>query len=166
MKKIHAGIVELAVVKLFDYRRHYCVPNVSYGWGLNHEADLIIVDKNQKVTEVEIKVTHQDLVADFKKAHGHRSKLIGRMYYAIPEYLLDKGLPLIPSKYGVIVIHEKTIDGFNGNILGTYYVAKFYRQCRHDKNYEGISKDQLLKLLDLGCMRIWTLKTHNNRRNG
>ena len=68
MDKIHAGIVELAVVELFDYRKHFICPNISFGWDLRHEADLIIVDKNLRATEVEVKVTLQDLKADFKKA--------------------------------------------------------------------------------------------------
>ncbi len=168
MKKIHAGIVELAVVGLFDYRRNHCVPNVSWGWALGHEADLIVVDQNLKVTEVEIKVSLSDLKADFRKINGHRSSRIGRMYYAIPEYLVEKGFPLIPKEFGVIVVKEVHHYGIGEpqEILTTTYKAMYLRQCRHRKGYEGITKDQLLKLLDLGCMRIWSLKRHNNRQNG
>ncbi len=165
MDKIHAGIVELAVVELFDYRKHFICPNIHWGWDLRHEADLIVVDKNLRATEVEIKVTLQDLKADFKKAHGHSSKKIGRMYYAIPQYLVEKGFDLIPSKYGVIVIDEvKKYAGDGKTFLYKIYEAKFLRQCRHDKEYMGITPDQLTRLLALGCMRIWTLKSHNHRK--
>jgi len=148
---MHAGHIEVAVSKLIGYRSHIIVPNVSWGWGLNHEADLIVVDKNQKVTEVEIKVSISDLKRDFQKLNQHRSKKIGRLVYAIPESILEKALPLIPKEHGIIIVRKR----FS-------YQAIWYRRCRYRKDYAGISSPEIQDLMRLATMRIWSLKEHNN----
>lgn len=153
MKKLHSGHVEVLVARLFCFRKHMIVPNVSWGWGLGHEADMIIVGEGNKVTEVEIKVTLADLKNDFKKGHNHKSKMIGRLYYAFPESMLKRGLPLIPKSCGIIIIVER-----NGG-----WKAELYRMVRYKKDYNGISTEQLVELLRLGVMRVWSLKEHNNR---
>jgi hypothetical protein len=96
--------VEIAVANLYNYRANIIVPNVSWGWLLRHEADIIVVNKNNYVTEVEIKVSISDLKADFKKGHSHESKKIHRLVYAIPFTMLEKALPLIPKYCGIIVV--------------------------------------------------------------
>jgi hypothetical protein len=148
--KIHSGHIEVAVAKLFGFRQHLIVPNVSWGWDLRHEADMIIVNHCNKVTEVEIKISIADLKADFKKENGHQSKKIGRLYYAFPVEMLEKALPLIPNDCGIITVktHE---DG--------RYTALFHRVIKYDKNIKPITDMQRIKLGGLGCMRIWTLKT-------
>lgn len=70
---IHSGHIEVAVAKLINPRINLIVPNVYWGWDLKHEADMIIVNSNNKVTEVEIKTNISDLKADFKKHNGHKS---------------------------------------------------------------------------------------------
>jgi len=153
---MHAGHIEVAVSKLIGYRSHIIVPNVSWGWGLNHEADLIVVDKNQKVTEIEIKVSLSDLKRDFQKPNQHRSKKIGRLVYAIPESILEKALPLIPKEHGIIIVRKNTIETWFS------YRAIWQRRCRYRKDYAGISNAEVHDLMRLATMRIWSLKEHNN----
>ena len=153
--KIHSGHIEVAVANLFGYRQHLIVPNVSWGWDLRHEADLIIVNPSNKVTEVEIKISIADLKADFKKQNGHGSKKIGRLYYAFPVDMLEKALPLIPINCGIITV--KTIDPEYDNGVPRFR-ADFYRIIKYDKNIAPITDMQRIKLGDLGCMRIWSLK--------
>lgn len=147
--------IEIAVSNLISYRLNTIVPNVSWGLGLNHECDLLILDKQNRFTEIEIKVTLSDLKADFNKKHGHHSSIISRLYYAFPADMLDRSLPLIPKHIGIIICHK----------VGIYYLGKpgyraqYYRKCKHDK-YSRPNDKQIRKFLDLGCMRIWSLKMH------
>lgn len=150
--KIHAGHIEVAVAKLFGYRQNLIVPNISWGWDLRHEADMIIVNDSNRVTEVEIKISLSDLKADFKKKNGHISKKIGRLYYAIPLEMLDKSLELIPKECGIITVKKYDYTD------GTAFHASYYRIVKFNKFVEPISNAQRLKLSELGCMRIWTLK--------
>ena len=147
--------IEIAVSHLIGYRVNTIVPNVSWGLGLNHECDLLVLDKLNRFTEIEIKVSISDLKADFNKYHGHSSKIISRMYYAFPYEMLDRALPLIPKHIGIITC--KKTDIFYMGKSG--YKAEYYRQARHDK-YSRPTEKQVIKFLELGCMRIWSLKIH------
>jgi hypothetical protein len=146
--------IELAVVNLIGYRQNTIVPNVSWGLGLNHECDLLVLDSKNRFTEVEIKVTLSDLKADFNKHHNHSSKIISRMFYAFPKDLLEKALPLIPTNIGIITCEPGVY--YYGK---SSYSAKYFRMVRHDK-YSRPSERQIQKFMNLGCMRIWSLKHH------
>lgn len=156
---MHAGHVESAVAVLINYRKHVIVPNVSWGLGLNHECDMLILDGQNRFTEVEIKVSASDLKADFKKMHGHKSKIISRLIYAMPIELCEKYQDLIPKHCGIIAVREVSRYDVTG------YRAEWFRMCKHDKTKEKPNPQTIRKFLELGCMRIWTLKAHNNRNN-
>lgn len=152
--KIHSGHIEVAVANLLNYRVYTIVPNVSHGLYLNHECDMLALDNKDRFTEIEIKISIADLKADFKKAHGHKSKYITRLVYAFPDSMLEKALPLIPKEFGIITVTENNVPGF--------FTANWYRQCRH-KVANKVPDSIIKKFMQLGCMRIWTLKQHNNR---
>lgn len=162
--KIHAGHIELATAVLMDYRKHIIVPNVCFNWG-TMECDMLIVDDKNRVTEVEIKVSIADLKADFKKPHGHKHKNLSRLIYAFPLEMLEKALPLIPNHCGIITVaispyclkQIETIPNWKPS-----YEAKWYRQCKHDKTKTPLTDKEVINLTRLGCMRIWSLKRHNN----
>ena len=42
--------------------------------GVRHEADLIWINENDYLTEIEIKVSYSDFLADFKKEEKHLTK--------------------------------------------------------------------------------------------
>ena len=48
-------------------RSNLIVPNVSWGMGINYEADLVVVSKSGYATEYEIKRSYSDFIADFHK---------------------------------------------------------------------------------------------------
>lgn len=148
--------MELAVAVLIGYRANTIVPNVSWGLYLKHECDMLVLDKQNRFTEIEIKISKSDLKADFSKKHGHKSKIISRLVYAIPENLLETALELLPNDSGIIIVKY-----YNG-----YYKAFWHRHARHKKNTEEIPTSTINKFYQLGCMRIWSLKAHNNKRNG
>jgi len=154
--EIHSGHIEVAVAELLDFRKFTIVPNVSWGLGLRHECDLLVLDNKNRFTEIEIKISLQDLKKDFEKKHGHKSKFIGRLIYAIPETLLEKSLPLIPKDSGIITVKKN----YRGKLK-----AEWYRTCKHKKDVEPIKKEMIEKFYHLGCMRIWSLKTKLYNKN-
>jgi len=147
--KLHAGHMEVAVAKLIGWREHTIVPNVFWGLDLSHEADLLVLDKSKRLTEIEIKISLSDLKADMKKTHGHRSRIISRLVYAVPETLIDATRQILPSNVGIISVKWEPYLGI--------YKAEWIRNCKHDKIKRPDQK-QIEKLMHLGCMRIWSLK--------
>lgn len=155
--KMHAGIIECAVANLLDFRKHIIVPNISHGFFFGQESDMLCIDADNRLTEIEIKVSISDLKADFKKnKHDNPNKYIGRLIYAIPQELLEKSLPIIPLKYGII-----TVKSFGEE--KPKYFAKWYRKVRHKKYVQPLNNNEVIQLARLGCMRIWSLKQHNNK---
>jgi hypothetical protein len=141
--------MEVALASYFDSRRNLIVPNVSWGLGI-HECDLLIVTRSGYATEVEIKCSRYDLKRDCLKHHGHRSKLIKRLYFAIPEQLLGF-LSFIPEQAGVIVL---TGDA-------DYCSQPRCREVRKPAINNVASRlrpDQIEHLGRLAAMRIWDLK--------
>ena len=154
--KLHAGHMEVAIAELLGWREHTIVPNVSWGLDLRHEADLLVLDKAGRFTEVEIKVTLSDLKADFKKKHQHQSKIIGRLVYAVPEKLVAFASNSIPDGSGLISV--------SWNQWLVKFEAKWIYTCRFQKGYQKPDDKMVARFLALGCMRIWSLKKSLNAR--
>lgn len=136
--------IELAVANFFDWRRNLIVPNVSWGLFL-HECDLLILTPTGYAYEVEIKVSKEDIRRDAKKRHGHWSKKIRKLYFAIPEKLLEYQ-ELIPDHAGIIYINAK---------YGSAYKA---REAKVNPASFKFNNDDIEKLKHLGLMRTWKLR--------
>jgi len=142
--------VECAVAKLFNIRTHLIVPNISWGL-LNHEADLLIVNKAGFAIEVEIKVSKSDFLADFKKRkHKRNSMLIKGFYYAIPDYLQEKCEALVPENAGLIVVKQLP--------YGKH--ARIIKKCppKPVNNFRKLTDREIYQVARLGTMRIFPLK--------
>jgi hypothetical protein len=150
VNSLHAGHIEVAVAMLFNYRQNLIVPNVFWGWDLRHEADLIVVSRSGYATEIEIKISKSDLVKDFRKGHRHYSPKISRLYYAVPESLIETVKELAPATAGIISVSPKK-------------KACFVRRAKALPGRRVITENERMKLLELAAMRIWSLKHHNNR---
>ena len=152
--KVTALDIEFAAAWHFGWRQNLVVPNVS--WGLfrdNHEADLVVLHSSGHADEVEIKVSRSDIAADLKKNRGRghvRSALMRRLWFAVPEELSDD--PNIPADAGILAVRQ-----------GSRYV-RVVRQAAVNKQAVKLTEQQRLKLLHLGCMRIWSLKEKERRR--
>lgn len=147
--------MELAVVRLLDYRRQIIVPNVSWGLGLSHECDLLCLTPSEYLVEYEIKISKSDFLRDFKKWHGHKSKIVSALVYVVPENLLDLAVSTLEPEIGVVVVgwvENKFYDD------GGYYEASWVRRAKKRKFAEKAPKTTQWKLLQLGVMRIWDLK--------
>ena len=57
--------IEKDIARYFGIRENIIVPNVSWGFFKTHEADMIIINKSGYMTEVEIKRSYADFLADF-----------------------------------------------------------------------------------------------------
>lgn len=147
--------MEIRLANYFNFRRHIIIPNIS--WGMNvHECDLFIISSSGYVTEVEIKVSKHDLLNDVKKKHKHESKLIKKLFFAIPENL-EPYIDSIPERAGIIIVAEKQIytNSFKKGI-------KVIRDAQINKGCEKLSPKAITKVLRLGTMRIWPLKKKQN----
>ena len=143
--------IEIAVARYFDTRINMIIPNVFWGLDLQHECDLFILTKTGWAYEVEIKVSKYDLKADVKKRHGHNSKLLRKLYFAIPEKL-EPEIHLITERAGVLIVDA------GGRV-------KKAREATINEVAVKIPENKVLKLGRLAAMRIWNLKTVINQHN-
>lgn len=149
-QKMKCSEIEIAVAKMFGYRGNVIVPNVIYGAGL-HECDLLVINKNNYATEVEIKVSKQDLKADFKKKHGHQNIKIKHLYYAIPDYLLQDAISLIPHTHAGIIVCTR----YPSN-PGVY--AKIHRKALRFGEFRAMTHQEVANIGRLAAIRMWNLK--------
>jgi len=146
--------VEILVANHFGYRQNVIVPNVWWGiYGLKYEADIVVLRQSGFAIEVEIKVTKADIGADLKKRHWHDSNYFRQLYFALPLELADD--PRINERAGVLAVSQyKPEYGF------PYKIIKLHRPAKINKNAIKWDVERRTKLTELGCMRIWSLKSH------
>ncbi len=138
--------IELALSKHFDIRRNTIVPNISWGLGL-HECDILMLSKSGYATEIEIKVSRSDLKKDKEKRHNHSSSKIKNFWFAIPEKLgVEFALSHIPERAGLIVVT-------------THGQCMFHKEPIVNKSARKFNEQEVLKMAQLGAMRIWGLKS-------
>jgi len=141
-KNLKARDVELAVVKYFNPRVNLIVPNISWGMFI-HECDLLLVTKHGYAYEIEIKVSRADLKKDLEKRHGHKSDKIKKLFFAIPDYMLDV-VDFVPEHAGVLSIDQ--------NLR-----CRMVRDAKVNSEYKFSDADKF-QVARLGSMRIWGLK--------
>lgn len=139
--------VMLATSKEFDFRRNLFVTNVDWGL-LNHEADVVVMSKSGYLTEIEIKRSKADLMADFKKKHKHDDELIKNFYFCVPKHLKDECLKLC-KEHGYKV---------NGIILYTDDSKFKFERVPNWRVGRKLFIEEQLQLARLGSMRAITLK--------
>ena len=143
--------IEIALALHFNSRVNAIVPNVSWGMGLNYEADVVVLRPSGYAIEIEIKVTASDIKRDLRKnAFAHCSPLFRQLWFAVPENLKDN--TDIPDRAGVLSVGSKSRGKYGKFRVETVRAPKTNAKARKWTDKER------LKLLSLGCMRIWTLK--------
>lgn len=126
---------------------------------VNHECDMLIVSKNQYITEVEIKISLSDLRADFKKEHQHKDENIKNFYYAFPEEMKDKAIELIPEEAGILIAVKKHLNsGYE------YRDIECYRKPKINKKTKPINDIVLSRIYRLGYLRYWNYRTSKEVR--
>jgi hypothetical protein len=147
-KKLTTLDIEIAVMEFFGVRQNLIVPNVYWGMGFSHELDLLVITKSGYGIEIEIKISRSDMIADTKKSHKHNSPKIKRLYFAIPETLLDSCFDLIPDEAGILIVKQSRYG---------YYLPIKHREAKIKSRYK-FSESERDKLLHLAAMRIITMK--------
>jgi len=152
-KPIKTIDIEVAIAKYYGIRQHIIVPNISWGFQWMHECDMFIITKAGIATEIEIKISKSDLLADFKKGHDHKDGQgrITYFYYAMPETLYEKCKDLIPEEAGILTCERGSWEG------ATPYMREKRKPTKR-KNSRKLTIEEQFKIARLGTMRIWTLK--------
>jgi len=145
---ITACDIEIAVAHKFNWRTTLIVPNVSWGWCLRHEADMIILRPSGWAMEVEIKVTKSDIKADLKKLNSHYSTRIRGLWFAVPDVLAD--CEFIPKEAGILSVSTTDKQFFR--------TVTTIRSPKLNPHAERVTPAEFVKLAELGAMRIWSLK--------
>ena len=132
-------------------RSNLIVPNVSWGMGINYEADLVVVSKSGYATEYEIKRSYSDFIADFHKdKKAHKAPWVYQFFYVLPLSIKDKVEVFIENariKPPAIFFYDEA-GRFSKSNGGYSYV-------------EGGRKmflEEQLKIAKLGVMRYWSLR--------
>lgn len=150
----------------FNPSAHQVVcPNVSHGFFSDHEADLVVVNKNKYLYEIEIKVSLSDWKADFKKrkwglmeqdinlfgekgGYVSHTSAIKRFYYAAPRSLAVRFREIdVPSWAGVIGCQED--DG------GKTPMVEILRPAKTIKSFRILTEKEILTLSRLASLRYW-----------
>lgn len=120
--------------------------------GIRHEADLIWINDNDYLTEVEIKTSYSDFLADFKKKEKHLTKYTRDVYYAFPWDVYEgngaKIKKVLTEKFpeaGVIIVDMGRF------IVGTVKVAEYFK-------VEKIPIEVKIGLMRIGCQKWWRRK--------
>ena len=159
--------MEFAIFDHFKGSYDLITTGITRGDIVNHECDVLMVNKNRFLIEIEIKISKSDLRADFKKTHNHNCKNIKHTYFAIPKEMEDC-IELIPKEFGVIVVRKsKWKDSFMKKIpiIKTYYPLKVVRRPKKKSDYK-ISDEKLIKLYRLSSFRYWGCKKNELIKEG
>lgn len=120
--------------------------------GICHEADLIWINGNDYLTEVEIKCSYSDFLADFKKKETHRTKYTRAVYYAFPwdmykenEEKIKKVLIEKFPEAGVIIVDTEE------SVVDMIKVAEYFK-------VEKIPIEVKIGLMRIGCQKWWRRK--------
>ena len=149
--------LELAACYFLKFQQNDIVPNCYWGIpGLHYETDLICLRKSGWAIEIEIKATAADIKADLKKRHKHDSHLFKELWFCVPEELAED--PNIPERAGILAVHFSHKDKW----LGSVYVTRRAKRNPHAIKWTPVLKEKLLRL---GNMRTWSLKTSYVKRN-
>jgi hypothetical protein len=160
VKKSGSGVcTELTVKEIqallaehWGIRTNIIVPNVSWGL-LDYEADLLIMNKTGYVTEIEIKRSWSDFLADFKKDEvAHKSELIYQFWYCVPDELYSKCIEKLKEVYPNSLDRPNVISYSDSGILNFHGKSASYCRGKHRKLF----LEEQLKLTRLGTMRYWS----------
>ena len=158
--------VEIEMIKYLDYVRNLIVTNCSYGLDLCYEADIVCLGASY-ATEIEIKVSRSDLLADKKKKpQAHNSNLFKFFYFAVPEKLEEIALKEIPERAGLYVIRKKFNPSLREAHIFWFEVEKV-REAQTNPLAKKWDIDMRCRLARLGAIKVLSMKANieeNNRQ--
>jgi len=153
--------IEVAIAESdkFNYLRNLVVYNVTANSTLvSHECDVLVMSKAGYLTEIEIKRSWSDFLADFKKKHNHIDKTndkIKHFYYCVPLSIVEK-----VKKY----LFENDII-FNDIITYDDDAKLNIVKCEHSEKVEEILKDKAWSTEHLWLEQQFTLARYGAMRS-
>ena len=147
--------VEVALMRNLDIRKNVIVTNLNGGVVKDmHECDLIVLSPSNYATEIEIKISKYDIANEDDKTHGHSHNHIARLYFAVPEELVEIALEKIPKKAGLIKVITK-----HNTLKGTHsHHIRVVRKPQRNPNAVMWTDKERNQLTRLGTMRVLGLK--------
>lgn len=166
--------VALARNDKFNFVKNIVVFNVN---GINenlpiyHECDMLVLSKSGYLTEIEIKRSWTDFLADFKKKHNHHNyPIIKYFYYCVPISIFEKVRDKLEKRYnnkqgndtfdytGIITYDEDLNLTFHGKRVKWLNQDEYHETYPQMLGAQKLYLEQRLELARLGTMRIITLK--------
>lgn len=151
--------IENGLNSYFDTRKCINVPNVSWGL-LNHEADFVSVTKSGYLTEVEIKRSWSDFLADFKKKVNHEDEKVSSFYYCVPASIKDKVVEYLKNNKiwsdGVFYYNDIPVGETSAFI--NWPITYESKSFKSNLQRRALTPKEMIHVAHLGCMRVWGLK--------
>lgn len=107
---------------------------------VNHECDVLIVNKQNYLVEFEIKISKEDLKKDLTKKHQHKDNRIRQVNFIVPERLYQDCLELVDKNFGIWIVNDRN-------------EVWCKRKAKINKAASSITIDTLLKLYRLDSMK-------------
>ena len=111
------------------------------------------------MTEVEIKRSYNDLLADFKKTTSHYEGKVEHIYYAVPLSISEKSWNAITESFcgqtvkcGLLTYYE---SGFVKEAVTAPSISSILHRNKQDHR---LFLEEQLKLARLGVMRYWSMQ--------
>lgn len=147
---MNEDLILSALAGYFDYARNHVFPRVHfYQW----ESDMLVVTASRRVWEIEVKISRSDWLVDRNKSkfkHPFFGR-IGRFWYAVPEEVLEKGIPdFVDARTGILALKLH-----NGTIM-VRLVRKAGTRSKHQMTDKGMTR-----LYRSTYFRFWSMgKNH------
>lgn len=160
--------IELAIMNssLFNFRQNLMVFRVSdFSQIINHECDCLIMSKAGYLTEIEIKRSYADFLADFKKNHEHQDPHIKEFFFLVHESFAEK----VCAKLLEIKHIPTAIFSYDDNAEISLYKGRYLLHSEigyHDTNWfyyantlnpKKLFLEEQFQLARLGAMRYKTM---------
>lgn len=159
--------IEIALAKYdqFNFIRNivaYNVNGMSQSLSIHHECDMLVLSKSGYLTEIEIKRSWTDFLADFKKSHSHEGRgLIKYFYYCVPHSIIDRvynKLQELNIEYTGVIAYDEEL---NLSIKGHRYIDhnnKVAYIVREQHPNRKLFIEEQLQVARFGAMRSVKLK--------
>lgn len=149
--------------QLFNNSALVVVPNCTW---TGYECDVLVVERNLRLIDIEVKISRADLKADAKKDKWWRRVSWGegpphrqpwppkvwKHYYAMPKDIWKPELAeCIPAASGVLLL---SAPGKESAITGNL-VIRVERQAKPNRDAEKISPQSAIDIARLASLRMW-----------
>lgn len=164
-RKLYEIEVALAKSDHFNFVRNIVAFNVhglSDSLAIFHECDMLVLSKAGYLTEIEIKRSWSDFLADFKKNHAHEGKgIIKYFYYCVPKLLLEKVYDMLDElkvDYTGLITYDEDLDIVLHGRRWITHDGSYSYHFAEQHPYRKLFLEEQLQVARFGAMRSVMLK--------